>query len=150
MIYTGFVGPSFSHRNFSYACQTTKNWLIEQGIPVGKGAAPLLFVPRRGLKLIRNDFVGPCRGFYVSSTNIMYVVFGSNLHSYDGLVWKQISTTIFGTTDVKFSDNGTHLFFIADSVPYFMTFATNIVTEATGGAYDKSTSLAFLDSYNPA
>lgn len=147
MKYEGFVGPSFSHRNFSYACQTTKNWLIEQGIPVGKGAAPLLFVPRRGLKLIRDDFIGICRGFYVSSTNIMYVVFGSNLHSYDGVVWKLISSSIFGTTEVKFSDNGTHLFFIADNVPYFMTFSTDIITEATGGAYDKSTSLAFLDSY---
>lgn len=147
MKYDGFIGPSFSHRNFQYSSQTCKNWLIEQGTPIGKAAAPLLFVPRRGLKLVRDDFIGPCRGFYVSSNNQLYVVFGNSLFLFESGAWTTISIEIPGTTPVQFTDNGTHLFFVADKIPYFMSFSTKIVSAASGGAYSASSSLAFLDSY---
>ena len=147
MKFQGFIGPSFSHRNFQYSSQTCKNWLIEQGTPIGKAAAPMLFVPRRGLKIVRSDFLGPCRGFYVSSNNQMYVVFGNSLFLFEAGSWTTISTSVLGTSLVQFTDNGTHLFFIADKIPYFMSFSTKIVSEASGGAYSASSSLTFLDSY---
>lgn len=147
MKYQGFIGPAFQHRNFSYANQSTKNWLIEQGIPVGKGAAPMLFVPRRGLRLVKNDFSGACRGIYTASVNRMYVVFGQDLYEYDGDTWRTISSLIGGSGQVSFSDNGTHLFLIFDNTPHFMSFSSRVLTEATGGAYTASSTLAYLDNY---
>lgn len=146
--YQGFISPSYSHRNFQYSSQTTKNWLLEQGVQTGKAAAPFLFVPRRGLRRVKDDFVGISRGSYVASNNKSYFVFGEKLHEFDGSSWITIDGNIpGGSTPVKMIDNGTHLFIVADNAPHYMAFSTRELVEASGGAYGRSTTLAYLDGY---
>jgi hypothetical protein len=149
MDFPGFIGPSYQLRNFGYDKQRVVNWYAEvDEVGTGKDNKIGQFIPRPGMRKILTGYGKP-RGLYQTSANKLYGVFGNDLFefnttSFDPSKWTSARVNgndgsyalkIPGTEQVQFTDDGFHLYIVADGKAFYYDTGYRYFTPLTAGGY---------------
>ncbi len=139
--FKGFVGQSYSLKNWNYDCQRLINRYIEYNeTQLGKDGEPAQLVNTPGLtQLVSGLATGGSRNGYVTSSNDAYWVMGSTVYHIHGISGSSAgwSATNIGNINgygmCQFADNGTTLFIVTSvGTVWGITLATDALTAMTG------------------
>lgn len=149
MRFQGFVGPSYTLQSVNADCQRCVNLYPEMN-EVGRGkegeVASLVSTP--GLSLKATLSVGPTRGLYYSSDNVLYAVSYNVVYKLDSSYTPTIITTLSTYEGpVSFADNGITLVFVDGIKGYGSTLGTSIATQFTDPDFKPADKVVFQDGY---
>lgn len=149
MRFQGFVGPSYTLQSVNADCQRCVNLYPEMN-EVGRGkegeVAALVSTP--GLLQKVELSVGPTRGLYYSSDNVLYAVSYNVAYKLDSSF---TPTTIASLSTyegpVSFADNGTTLVFVDGVKGYGSTLGSSVANEFTDPDFKPADKVVFQDGY---